>query len=168
MISPEPIHPTADASKRILGEAQWEWLEHELINSDAQVHIIGSGIQIIPEEHNYEKWANFPKARKRLFDLLEKTKVKYPFLISGDRHIAELSKYQSENMAYPIYELTSSGLTHSWVIKRKEANMHRVGPLIIERNFGLLRIDWSQEMPRLTVEVRGLEDQLYLRKDLKY
>ena len=67
----------------ILGEEQWQWLETELENSDAQIHVIGCGIQIIPEEHGFEKWANFPKARKRFFELLKRTNVKRPILISA-------------------------------------------------------------------------------------
>ena len=54
----------------ILGETQWNWLEKQLTESNSKIHIIGCGIQMIPEEHRFEKWANFPKARKRLFELL--------------------------------------------------------------------------------------------------
>lgn len=31
----------------MLGETQWRWFEHELQNSDAQIHIIGSSIQVL-------------------------------------------------------------------------------------------------------------------------
>jgi alkaline phosphatase D len=72
----------------ILGEAQWKWLENELRNSKADIHLIGSGIQIIPEEHLYEKWANFPQSRQRLFSLLAATKAKNVILLSGDRPYA--------------------------------------------------------------------------------
>lgn len=152
----------------ILGEAQWAWLEKELKASEAQVHIIGSGIQFIPEEHGWEKWANFPKARKRLFDLLAKTKPAHPFLISGDRHIAELSKFQIPGLAYPIYELTSSGLTHTWSSPSFEKNQHRVGDMVIKRNFGLLHINWEGADPFLTVEVKGLNNASFLKKQLQY
>ena len=57
----------------ILGETQWNWFENELTNSDAQIHIIGCGIQMLPEQHNYEKWANFPNEYDKLLDLIEKT-----------------------------------------------------------------------------------------------
>jgi alkaline phosphatase D len=46
----------------MLGETQWKWLEDQLTASDADVHIIGGGIQFLPEEHRSEKWANFPAA----------------------------------------------------------------------------------------------------------
>ena len=101
-----------DPSGDMLGEAQWKWLEHQLTNSDADVHIIGSGVQVLPEEHVYEKWANFPTARQRLLDLLGKTKPNGALLISGDRHMAEVSKVNVPGLGYDLFDITSSGLTH--------------------------------------------------------
>ena len=150
----------------VLGDAQWVWLEKELESSDAQINIIASGYQIISKEHRFEKWGNFPKARARLFKLLQKVKPAMPILITGDRHIAELSRTRLVGLENPLFEITSSGLTHTWSEKRKEANQYRVGDLIIEKNFGLFKIDWSGEQPKVTVEVRGLNNVLFLKKGL--
>jgi alkaline phosphatase D len=49
----------------ILGEEQWQWLEKQLRESDAQIHLIGSGIQVLAEQHRFEKWSNFPAERDR-------------------------------------------------------------------------------------------------------
>ena len=76
----------------MLGETQWLWLEKELRESDAALHIIGSSIQFVAEDHGYEKWANFPAARERFIQLLGRIKPTNTFIISGDRHIAEISK----------------------------------------------------------------------------
>src|SRR4051812_42376254 len=46
----------------ILGTEQWKWLERELTESHADVNLIGSGIQVIANEHPYEKWGDFPQA----------------------------------------------------------------------------------------------------------
>lgn len=145
----------------ILGEAQWQWLEKELTNSDAQLHLLVSGIQIIPEEHAFEKWANFPKARKRLFDLLVKTQPQHAILLSGDRHIAEVSKMELDELDYALYDITSSGLTHSYKEAKDEPNRFRVSRLIGERNFGLLYIDWTKEGPIVRTEIRGLGNNLH-------
>ena len=150
----------------ILGEQQWAWLENELENSDAQINIIASGFQIIAKEHRFEKWSNFPKSRKRLFKLLQKTKPTMPILMSGDRHIAELSRTTLSELEHPLFEITSSGLTHTWKKKRKELNQYRVGDLVIEKNFGMLKIDWSEDTPKVSVEVRGLKNQLFLKEKL--
>ncbi len=145
----------------ILGEDQWAWLEEELKRSEANLNIIGSGIQVIPEDHAYEKWANFPLARKRLFDLLLKYPDKKTMLISGDRHIAEISRINLEGLHYPLYDFTSSGLTHSWQNANVEKNRHRVSDFIKDLNFGLIIIK-REENGNYAVhfEVRGTGDNL--------
>lgn len=122
----------------ILGQAQWQWLEDELKNTKADVSIFASGIQVIPEEHRFEKWANFPNDRQKLFDLLTKYDVKNPIVISGDRHIGEISKIKLANGC--LYEITSSSLTHSWNSKTKEPNKHRMGNIVYNVNYGILNI----------------------------
>jgi len=150
----------------VLGEAQWQWLEKELTDSDAQIHLIASGIQIIPEEHGYEKWANFPQARQRFFDVIKKTNPSMPILLTGDRHIAEISKMDL-GLNTPLYEVTASGLTHSWSTRSEEPNQHRVGEMIIEKNFAVMKINWSAPTPEVFVEIRGLGNELFLRENLK-
>ena len=150
----------------MLGEAQWQWLEAELTNSPAQIHLIGSGVQIIPEEHPYEKWANFPTARQRLFDLLVKTKPAGTILLSGDRHIAEISKLEVPGLPYPLYDITSSGMTHAYTGATGEANRHRIGNLVNDKNFGVLHIDWSTPAPTVSVTIRGWNDRVFITQDI--
>lgn len=152
----------------ILGEAQWKWLESELTNSEAQLHLIVSGIQFIPEEQIFEKWANFPAARKRFLNLLVKTKPAGALLLSGDRHIAELCRIEMYGLDQPLYELTSSGLTHTWSDGSEEPNRFREGNLIVMKNFGLMQIDWKGPKPAVTLEVRGLGDALFLQKRIQF
>lgn len=149
----------------ILGEAQWKWLEDELKNSKASINIIGEGIEIIPEEQPYEKWANFPLSRKRFFEVIEKTQAKGIVLLSGDRHLAEISAIKLNNYPDSIYEVTSSGLTHSGTIKT-EINKYRKGDLISKLNFGLLQIDWNKHL--INLEVRGVDNVLYLNELVKF
>jgi alkaline phosphatase D len=151
-----------------LGEAQWRWLEKELTNSKSAVHVIGCGIQFIPEEQRFEKWANFPQARKRFFDLLAKTKPPGVVLLSGDRHIGEISRYQPDGMPYPIYEVTSSGLTHVYTGGGTEANRHRVGTVVNQLNFGLLEIDWSQAKPQVSLQIRGKDKAVFVNEKVAF
>ena len=144
----------ANASGDLLGEAQWRWLEAELSNSDAQVHLIGSSIQVLAEDHGFEKWANFPQSRQRLFDLIADTQTPGVVLLSGDRHIGEISRYDVPGVPYPLYDLTSSGLTHVYE-EADEPNRYRVSDLITELNFGLITIDWNSNPIRLTYQIRG-------------
>lgn len=143
----------------VLGEAQWKWLEKELKTSPAKVNLIVSGIQMLPTEHAYEKWANFPKERERLLDLISKSNAKTPVLLSGDRHIAEVMKLTDSRFPDGIYEITSSGLTHTWSTLSEEANPYRVSDLIAKLNYGLATFDWKKG--QVTFQVKGEEGATY-------
>ncbi len=138
----------------ILGEEQWAWLEQELTNSPAAIHLIGSSIQVLHEEQWFEKWANFPTARKRLLDLLVKTNPANPILLSGDRHIGEMAQMEVTGLSLPLLEITSSGLTHTWREDFGEANRYRLGETyVMQLNYGLIQVDWDNRT--VTVELRG-------------
>jgi alkaline phosphatase D len=156
-----------NATGDVLGEAQWQWLEAELKNSDAPLFIINSSIQVLSEEHRFEKWANFPAARKRLLDLLTKLK-KNVLILSGDRHIAEFSKINLPGLNYPLYDFTSSGLTHTWPEAWVESNQYRVGNLIIAKNFGLLLIRWNKRDLKVTLQIRGKGDKVFQEETITY
>jgi len=156
-----------DPSGDMLGDAQWRWLENELTSSDADVHVIGSGVQVLPEEHVYEKWANFPTARQRLLDLLAKTKPKGALFISGDRHMAEVSKVNVPGLGYDLFDITSSGLTH--VSKaHEEPNKHRVGEMITQLNYGLITIDWARKPLTATIRIKGDNQATYLTQTVEF
>ena len=144
----------------VLGEDQWKWLKEELTNSNSSIFIINSSIQVIPEEHRFEKWSNFPSARQRLFNLIIESKKRI-LLISGDRHIAEFSKISLPGLSYPLYEFTSSGITHTWTEPWVELNRYRLGDLVIQKNYGLIKIDWSGQEPKVTLQARGLNNSLF-------
>ncbi len=137
----------------VLGEAQWNWLEKELNNSPAKVNLISSGVQILPTDHAYEKWANFPKERDRLLGLIAESSAKTPILLSGDRHIAEVMKLTDSRFPNGIYEITSSGLTHTWSEISPEPNQYRLGELIAKLNYGLAFIDWKKQ--EVTFQIKG-------------
>ncbi|MGY6522555.1 MAG: alkaline phosphatase D family protein [Mongoliitalea sp.] len=149
----------------LLGEEQWKWLEEELKGSTAQVHLIASGIQFIPTEHPYEKWENFPKEREKLLKLIAESRVKNPILISGDRHIAEISKWQDDDFPNGIFEITSSGMTHVWKSYREEYNPYRVGNLIASLHYGLASFDW--EAQSILLQIKGEQGQVYLEQVVK-
>lgn len=156
-----------DPSGDILGDAQWKWLEQELTHSDADIHIIGSGIQIIPEQHVYEKWANFPTARQRFFDLLTRTKPKGTILISGDRHIAEISKLSLPGLGYDLYDITSSGLTHASE-PHQEPNRYRVGDMVAKLNYAVIQIDWRAKPLTATIHINGDNNATYLTQPIRF
>jgi len=152
----------------LLGDEQWEWLEKELKKSRADLNIIVSGIQVLSEEHGFESWGgNFPHERDKLFKMLKSTNANNVLFLSGDRHVAELSKTEIMGMDYPIYDITSSGLTHSYE-EADEPNKYRISPLIAQMNFGILTISSNDASMFVNVELKGIEDTLFYENKLVY
>ena len=150
----------------VLGEAQWKWLQKELKESQAKINLIISGIQFLPTEHAYEKWANFPKERERLLDVIAASGAQTPVLLSGDRHIAEIMKLTDSRFPEGIYEITSSGLTHTWSEISEEPNAYRVGDLIAKLNYGLASIDWEKK--EILFEVKGEMGDVYATQKIPF
>ena len=142
-----------NSTGQILGDAQWKWLENELKTSTARVNFIVSGIQILPTEHAYEKWANFPQEREKLLNLIANSGVQNPILLSGDRHIAEIMKLVDSRFPKGLYEVTASGLTHTWSGIAEEKSSLRVSGLIAQLNYGLATFDWTKD--ELLIEIKG-------------
>ncbi|MCT4622050.1 MAG: alkaline phosphatase family protein, partial [Schleiferiaceae bacterium] len=153
---------TANPKGDVLGKAQWEWLEYEMSDTNAKVVIIGSSIQVLAQDHGWEKWANFPTAQEKLMTLINQSAAKV-VLISGDRHFGEVSKVMRKE---PIYDVTSSGLNHPFIAEA-DSNRFRVGPVISQQNFGLLNISWQGEHPQINASIRGLQDSLYYQIDIE-
>jgi alkaline phosphatase D len=151
----------------MLGTEQWKWLENEVLNAEAEVLIIGSSIQVHSQEHGWEKWANFPNERKRLLNLLAKTDAQLPIIISGDRHLAEVSRLQMKDRGAWLYDVTSSGMTHVFVRDSIEPNRHRISPVVMKLNWALIEVDWRETGPAAMVEIRGLADSLHYKHVLE-
>ncbi|MEZ0393048.1 MAG: alkaline phosphatase D family protein [Pseudobdellovibrionaceae bacterium] len=146
--------PTKNRKKTILGSEQWKWLEDEL-RKPAELRILVSSIQVIAEEHGFEKWANFPHERKRLFDLIKKTRAKNLLIVSGDRHLSEVSKLSLKGYG-DLYDVTASSINRPGSIE-SEKNKHRMGSLYSKENFGEVVLDWEHK--QALVEVKDINGQ---------
>lgn len=152
-----PYVPNTDPAATVLGAEQWTWLEEQL-KKPAEVRLLVSSIQVIADEHGYEKWANIPKERERLLDLIRSTKASGVVILSGDRHHGEVSLDPKNAVGYPLYDVTSSGFNQAskaWRVA--EVNTHRVAAMPYGDNFGMVLIDWSGGDPRLTLQLRDAE-----------
>ncbi len=137
----------------ILGEDQWQWLEKTLLKSPAEVNVLVSSIQVLAAEHRWEKWSNFPKEQARLFNLLARPEAPPVVILTGDRHLAEISLEPSRT-GYPLFDVTSSSLNRPLGGSPDELNVRRVGRNFRAANFGTLSIDWSGELPVITACIR--------------
>jgi alkaline phosphatase D len=143
--------PHPDPNVTMLGDAQWKWLEGQL-RVPAELRIIASSIQFISEFSGGEAWANLPREKERMLDLLRKTRANGVVFISGDRHWAELSRLERPG-DYPLYDLTSSALTEPHKRGTPTPNRFRDGPTFHDTNVGLITIDWSARKPAVLLQL---------------
>lgn len=155
-----------DSKGTILGEKQWDWLSDELNSSNANFNIIVSGIQVLSNLHGFESWGNMPHEREKLLKTIANSKAKGTFILSGDRHVCEISKIELENMKYPVYDITSSGLSHSYRNVGREDNPYRVSELIGLRNYAFL--NFNLENNYVNVELRGNNNKVLIKQKLQY
>lgn len=147
----------------MLGETQWQWLESEL-QKPSKIKVIASSLQLLPEFTGWESWANFPYNRNRLFSLIKKHKVNGVIVISGDTHWGEVSKI-SNNLDYPLWEVTSSGLTEEW--KEVSPNKHRIGDYTHSVNYGELLVDWKQQNPIISLSLKDVKGNIFTQHKMK-
>lgn len=146
----------------VLGNAQWEWLEAQL-KRPADLRFIVSSIQLIANDPKFEKWGNFPKERQRFFDLLKKLKTRNVILLSGDRHVASISKMDLKGYG-PLYEITSSSINRP--NNYPDADSHYVGTTYSKENFGLAQIDWHKKTVK--AEIRGSNNEVVNAVEIKF
>jgi alkaline phosphatase D len=139
--------PIEDTDSTILGQEQWLWLEDEL-KKEADFRIICSGTQFGVTYNSYESWANFPHEQKKMLDLIQKTKAENLVFISGDSHYSEISKFSVENH-YPIFDITSSGLTEK--VNFATSNLNRIEGPVLDNNFGLLTVNWALDQVKMEI-----------------
>ena len=141
--------PNSSPDSTLLGDAQWAWLEEQL-RVPADVRIIASSIQFGHEYNGWESWTNVPHERERLLELVRRTGASGVLFISGDVHWGEISRLEADGL-YPIYDVTSSGLTEEW--PTTEPNRNRVGDIVRDNNFGLIEIHWSAVDPVVILQL---------------
>ncbi len=166
-----PYLPNDDPAATMLGDAQWQWLGEQL-QKPAELRIIGSSIQVIAEDHSWERWGEMPRERERLFKLIATSKAGGVVFISGDRHLAELSMLDG-GVGYPLFDLTASGLNQAakrW--RFQEVNRHRVQTMNWGDHFGLIAVDWEtkaaggQPDPTVSLQIRDVAGEIAIGSKL--
>lgn len=158
--------PSADPNRTMLGEAQWKWLETQLL-VPAELRIIATSIQLLATASGQETWSNLPLQRQRMLRLIESTKARGVVLISGDRHWSELSVLEAA-VPYPIYELTSSSLNQLHPRGTPTRNLHRaIANTFHRENYGVIAIDWNVTDPAISLEIRDIDKTVRLRQVLR-
>lgn len=186
--NPKVNIPNTDPDATVLGDGQWAWFERRL-REPAEIRVLVSSIQLIANEHGSEKWDNFPKERARFLELLRRTQAKGVVVISGDRHMAELSALTpADGVLYPLYDLTTSGLNQPIpqkpqpkegspkepenkpaAPKKPQVNRYRLHDRpYTGSNFALMRVKWDAPNPSLRLEVCGLEGEVVISRNIPF
>lgn len=158
-----PYLVNSDPAATMLGAEQWDWLEAEF-KKPAELRIFASSTQVLADAPGYEAWINYQADHQRLLDLIDFADVNGLIMISGDTHYAELSRL-TEGVPYPLYDLTSSGLTEVWPFLGP--NRLRVGEGFMGQNYGRILIDWEQRDPEIRLEVESIEGQIVLAETVR-
>ncbi len=149
----------------MLGKAQWQWLQDELEHSDADFNVIMSSIQVLSGEHGFEAWGTMPHEIDQLEKIIVQSKAKGVFILSGDRHVSEVSRKNIGDRFYPLYDFTSSGLTHSYSRFSGEPNMFRFSPVVFQKSYGIVGFDFSKHS--ITFEMWGVGNQLLQKMEVQ-
>jgi alkaline phosphatase D len=160
---PGPYEREAAPASTMLGEPQWRWLEEQLAQP-ADLRILASSLQVVADFPGWEAWINFAEDHQRLLQAIRRRRANGLFCISGDTHYAELSRLDT-NTPYPLWDLTSSGLTEVWPVT--PPNARRVGDILREPNFGLIEIDWTAAPgPLVRLQARDVTGEVRLEQRL--
>lgn len=137
------------SNQNMLGESQWQWLDAEL-QKPADLRLIVSSIQVLPEVHGWESWNKLPAERQRLFNVIRQNDANNVIFVSGDRHTSFI--YESrEALPYPVQELTASSLNKSFADSTKEVDSAQLGEGYTKENYGSIAINWDQKSLELNI-----------------
>jgi len=166
--TPGPYARNPEMTATQLGEPQWRWLEEQL-SVPADVRILASSLQVLADFAGWEGWINFAHDHQRLIAAIRERKADGLICLSGDTHYGEISRLDV-NTPYPLWDITSSGLTEVWPVT--PPNALRVGEVFRDQNFGLLTIGWGGGEPSVLAEVRDVNgvtrlEQMIRVADLK-
>ena len=107
-----PDNAPDDDQKRMLGDAQFNWLIESLKDSRAKFKVIASGSTLSDSKN--DGWRIYTFARHRLFDAIGEENISGVIYLSGDIHRSHVWTHpESDRVGYPLIEVVSSGVANS-------------------------------------------------------
>ena len=158
------------ASRKLLGDAQFQWLEAALAGSTAQWKILGNQVLFFPLNGLTlsDTWDGYKDDRERLLDFIDDHNIKNVALVTGDIHTtfaSDLPKSatwyalgikNSQAVEFVTPSITSSNLDEfinisddflNWVIEAlnphvKESNLNDHGYMVLDIDQNRIQTDW--------------------------
>ncbi|QDU97722.1 alkaline phosphatase D family protein [Lignipirellula cremea] len=101
-----------DASKTMLGDAQFAWLVAGLKESQAKFKVVASGSTLHHSMH--DGWRVYTRARHQFFDAIKTHRIDGVVYLSGSLHNSlAWEHHESDRVGYPLVEVISSGIANS-------------------------------------------------------
>ena len=133
----------------MLGPQQWRWLD-DTLKKPAELRIVVSSIQVLAEDHGWERWGLLPAERTRLLSLLHATPN--VVVVSGDRHWSSI--YRDET---GLTEMTASAINRPSKRMFTDTGPHQFTTPYVKPNFGEITIDWpSKRATMTTFDAKGI------------
>jgi alkaline phosphatase D len=139
------------AGATLFGKKQRDWLKSRLLNNSARVVVVASGTQLLSTATEKESLAQYP-AEYDWLQLLMRLSPAQIVIISGDQHYGEAMNVDLGSKT--VWEISSSPL-HQIIQRKTLANQHRVGPTIMEQNFGMLTFKSRRDKVQIQAELFG-------------
>jgi len=158
-------NPPSDRPATMLGSAQKNWLFDSIRASTATFKVIVTSVPwaygVKPGSN--DPWQGFMDEREEIFSFFEQNKIDGIFLLSGDRHRADIWKIEREN-GYDLYDFENARLTN--------LHTHDVLPGAIygyneKCTFGRLRFDTTLADPEVIYDIISIDDEVVYSFPLK-
>ena len=156
-----PYAPNDSTEAEILAKINGFGSRKHFVKSE--LRIIASSIQVVSSTHGWETWGNFPQERKKLLEMLKKQNNNGTIILSGDRHSSEISKLEGA-LNYPLFDITSSAMNQK--LRPKFENIYRLGKRYFNENFGLLKIDWLPNGPKVRASIQDINGEPVIEYEL--
>ena len=151
-------NPPTDRMATMLGPVQKAWLFESLRESIATFKIIVTSVPWAygVKPNSNDPWQGFKEEREELFSFFEQERLDGIFLLSGDRHRADVWKIEREN-GYDLYDFENARLTN--------LHTHDVLPGALfgyneKCTFGRLRFDTTLQDPTVIYDIITIDNEL--------
>ena len=151
-------NPPPDQQPTMLGPVQKKWLLNTLRASKATFKLLVTSVPWAygVKPGSTDPWQGFKDEREEIFSFIEDQRINGVFLLSGDRHRADIWKIEREN-GYDLYDFENGRLTN--------LHTHDILPGAIygyneKCTFGRLRFDTTLDDPQVIYDIITIDDEV--------